>query len=358
MTALLLSACQSDKSPIKLPTEVTEYVVEPRTIPATFDSMGFAESVHPVEIRARVEGYLDQIAYQEGQLVHEGELMFQLDPKQFKAEVEKARGEVARQKALLENAKLTLDRLTPLYQQKATSKKDLDNAIANKLAIEAALISAEAQLMVNEINLGYTTITSPITGLADRSRYRQGALINPGSNSLMTTVSVLDPIWVYFPISDNDILRIRHEQKNEQLILPNPSDYVVEAILSDSTPYAHLGKVDFTSPTYDQSTGTMMARAVFPNPDAHIRPGQFVRIKVSGATRPNALAVPLKALMQKSSGLFVYLITADSKVIAQDVSIGEWDGDFQIITNGLKPGDRVIVDGINKVRPGMEVRVK
>lgn len=364
---LTLFSCHEKKEgPASPPVGVTEYVVEPKTIPAVFEFVGFAQSSHPVEIRARVEGYLDKIAYQEGQLVHVGDLLFQLDPKQYEAKVAQAKGEVARQEALLENAKLTVARLTPLYEQKAASKKDLDNATASQLANQASLLSAQANLLDAEINLGYTTITSPITGYAEKAKLREGALINPGANSLMTTVSVLDPIWVYFTVSDNDLLRARQQEIEKKLILPEnergvtisrDNTYRVEAVLSDGSTYPYAGKVDYSSPTYDQSTGTMQVRGVFSNPQGELRPGQFMRVKVYGAERPKTLIVPQRALMQKQGGMYVYLISKDNKVIVQDVEIGEWYKDYQIIMGGLKPGDRVIVDGITKVRPGDSVKV-
>ncbi|MBA3722253.1 MAG: efflux RND transporter periplasmic adaptor subunit [Parachlamydiaceae bacterium] len=356
---VILASC-SEKSkiaPTPPPINVTDYVVEPKTIPAVFDFVGFAESSHLVEIRARVEGYLEKIAYDEGQIVQAGDLLFQLDPRQYEAKVEQAKAEVAKQNALLQNAILTVNRLTPLYEKKAASKKDLDNATANKLASEASLLAAKAQLLDSEINLGYTTILSPITGSADKAKLREGALINPASNSLLTTVSVLDPIWVYFTISDTDILRANQQTADKSIILPKENQYTIKIIFSDGTTYPHIGKVDFSSPTYDQSTGTIQARAVFPNPTGDIRPGQFVRVKVYGAERPDAIIVPRRALMQKKNGMFVYLIEKDFKIISQDVSTADWYEDYQIITNGLKAGDRIVVDGINKVAPGMIVNI-
>ncbi|EFB40674.1 MULTISPECIES: efflux RND transporter periplasmic adaptor subunit [Parachlamydia] len=367
LLSFCLFSCDSkvENTPVN-PVDVTDYVVESKTLPVVYDYIGFAQSSHPVEIRARVEGYLDKIAYQEGQLVHEGDLLFQLDPKQYQARVEQSKGDVAKQEALLENAKLTVQRLEPLYKQEAASKKDLDNAIANKLSIEAALQTAKASLLDNEINLGYTTITSPITGYADRSNYREGALVTPGVNNLLTTVSVLDPIWVYFSVSDYDILRIRQMQSKqtitvpqfEIMTLPKNNDYQVEGILSDGSVYPQVGRLDFGSPTYDQSTGTLLVRAVFPNPLGEIRPGEFMRIKLHGIERPNAIFVPRRALLQKKEGMFVYLIDKHGNAAAQDVSVGDWYGDYQIITNGLEVGDKVIVDGTNKVFPGVPVHVK
>lgn len=356
---LLITSCSSSNHapPAFPPQVVTDYVIEPRHIPLIFDFVGFTESSHPVEIRARVEGYLDEIAYNEGKLVHENDLLFQLDPRQYEARVEQAKGIVAKEKAILENAKLSVNRLKPLYEQKAASKKDLDNALATLLAAEASLQTAQAQLDDAQLNLDYTTIRSPITGFADKSRFREGALINPGANSLLTTVSSMDPIWVYFTVSDNDILYAEKQRQNKTFNLPEEHKFVAEVVFSDGTTYQHKGMVDFSSPTYEQSTGTLLARAVFPNPDSQLRPGQFLRIKLHGAERPNAIAVPQRALLQKKGGLFVYLIDKENNAIAQDVDVDDWSDDFQIITNGLKQGDRIIVDGINKIRPGGKVQV-
>lgn len=361
-----LTSCHKEKKAAhKPPSEVTSYTVQSQNVPVVFNFVGFAASPHPVEIRARVEGYLEKIAYEEGQIVKKGQLMFQLDPQLYEADVAKAKAEVARQQALLANANLTVDRLAPLYQKNAASKKDLDNAIANQLATEAALLAAKAQLQYNEVNLGYTTITSPLTGYSDKAKLREGALINPASNSLLTTVSVIDPIWVYFTVSDNDILRTREQEAKKKIVLPaqdkiaieKGNKYIVEAIFSDGTTFNHKGIVDYNSPTYDQATGTMQVRAVFPNPEALLRPGQFVKIKVFGAERPGALMVPRRALLQDKNGMFVFLINDNNQVMEQDVMTGEWHGEYQIITNGLKPGDKIVVDGINKLVPGDTVNV-
>lgn len=358
LLSICLTSCGSKEpeKPQTPPVDVTEFVVTPKNLPAVFDFIGFAASPHPVQIRARVEGYLDKIAYEEGKPVKTGDLLFQLDPKQYEAAVEQARGEVMRQGAILENAKLTVQRLKPLYEQKAASKKDLDNAMSQELASAASLQSAKANLLSAQINLGYCTITSPIDGLTAKAQFYEGALINPASNSLLTTVSVIDPIWVYFTISDNDILRATQQEMNKQLILPGQKLLDVEAIMSDGSVYPYKGKVDYSAPTYDQSTGTMQARAVFPNPKYFLRPGQFMRVKVYGAERPHAIFVPQRALLQKKNGMFVYLIK-NGKVVEQDVSTGAWYGDYQIITNGLKAGDHIVVDGINKIRPNSAVNV-
>jgi len=358
--AVFMVSCGSKETPAQAPVKVTSFTVEPKTIPVVFDYVGFAESPHQVEIRARVEGYLDEIGYIEGQKVEEGDLLFQIDPRQFEASVAQAKGEVDRQEAINANAKLTVERLQPLYEKKAASKKDLDNAIASELSSKASLESAQAQLLEAEINLGYTTILSPVNGYAGKANYRTGALVMPGKESLLTTVSVLDPIWVYFSVSGNDILRVQEQLQKKTVVLPKGKkepEWIVQAFLSDETPYPYDGKVNFSSPTYNQGTGTLEARAVFPNPKAILRPGQFVKLKVYGAKRPNAIVVPRRAIIQKSDGMFVYLINRENKAVAQDISAEGWYEDYQIVTNGLKKGDRIVVDGINKIQPETKVEV-
>lgn len=355
---LLLTNCQQQPpAQAPPPTSVTAWTVQPIDVPVVWKYIGFAESSHTVQIQPRVQGYLQKIAYTEGAMVQKGDLLFQIDPTQFKAAVERAQGTVARQQALLANAVLTVGRLEPLYKEKAASKKDLDQAISQKLSAQATLQSAQASLLDAQINLGYTSIISPVTALADRSQMREGSLITPGQGSLLTTLSVIDPIWIYFTVSDNDVLRAKKEVDAGQLALPPDEGYEIELILSDGSAFPYKGKVTFNSPTYNRKTGTMLVRAIFPNPPlggndlGALHPGQFVEVHVHGAHRPHALCIPRRALMQKQEGLFVYTIDQDNKVHPQDVEAEAWEGELQCISYGLKPGDRIVVDGINKIAP-------
>lgn len=344
-------------------TAVTAWTIKPIDLPVVWKYIGFTESSHTVQILPRVEGYLQKINYVEGSIVKQGSLLFQIDPTQFQAAVERAQGAVSRQEALLANAILTVERLQPLYEQKAASKKDLDQAIAQKLSAQASLQSAQATLLNAQINLGYTSILSPVTGLADRSQLREGALLTPGAGSLLTTLSVIDPIWIYFTVSDNDILRIKQQVEAKDLVLPPDDNYEIALVLSDGSHFPFKGKVNFNSPTYNRSTGTMLIRSVFPNPATDskslgaLHPGQFVEVHVLGATRPNAVCIPKRALVQKAEGLFVYLIREDGTVHPQDVEVGEWEGELQCVQNGLKAGDRLVVDGTNKIAPSMPVNI-
>lgn len=363
LSLITLCGCKSDQAKFSLPpVEVTALKIEPKTIPAIFEYVGFIESSHAVEIRARVEGYLNQIAYTEGDFVKEGDLLFQIDPLPFQAALDNAQGELKRQEAILWEAKRTVERLKPLYEKKAASQRDLDTAIANELAAEAGVESAKAQVRSAELNLSYTTILSPISGLSSLTNYRQGALISPGAGALLTTISVVDPVWVKFNVTSNEILTYNREVKDKQLKLPNDARFEAEIILADGSAFPFRGLLDYASPTLDQKTGTMIARATIPNPDSlkgeQLKPGQFVRIKVYGAVRPNAILVPQKSVQHGQDGLYVVVVDPDGKAEIRQIVAGEWFEEDWIIQKGLEAGELVIVDGVNKVVAGQKVSAK
>ncbi|MDR3624184.1 MAG: efflux RND transporter periplasmic adaptor subunit [Chlamydiales bacterium] len=355
----ITSSCKSDThEETRSPTSVTAFEVQPATIPAVFNYVGFAESTHLVEIRARVEGYLDKIAYTEGSFVENGQLLFQLDPKPFIAALDNAKGLLAKAKAILWNANTTVNRLKPLFAQDAISKRDLDNAIASQLAAQAEVDSANAQVVEAELKLGYTTIATPVTGLSGKSHFREGALITLGpDSSMLTTVSVIDPIWIYFSVSETDILTTRMQASKGIIKLPKDNNFDVRLILGNDFVYPELGKVDFTSPTLNQSTGTLEARAVFANPLAILKPGQFVKVQVLGTVRPDAIIIPQQAVQQGQKGMYVYIIDKDNKAEMVEIDPGEWFENYWIIKSGLKPGDLVVSDGVNKVYPGLPVTI-
>ena len=353
----LLSSCQphEEEAPTELPpVEVTTLKIKPQTIPAIFEYVGFAQSSHPVEIRARVEGYLDKIAYTEGEIVHEGDLLFQIDPRPFQASLDVAKGELARQEAILWNAKRSVDRLKPLFEQNAASRRDLDNAISQQLASEADVQSAKAKVTEAELNLNYTTINSPITGLSSRSNYREGALISPGPNGLLTTISVINPMWVDFSVSQADLLKYGDETQKGLLIQPKDQKYKVEIVLANGSVYPYKGNVNFAEPILAQSTGTMHIRAEINNPTGVLLPGQFVKVRVLGVIRPNAILVPQRAVQQGKKGMFVYVVQ-NGKAVTRYIEPGDWYKDQWIINSGLQKGDVVITDGVNKVQQGSTV---
>ncbi|MGK5594781.1 MAG: efflux RND transporter periplasmic adaptor subunit [Parachlamydiaceae bacterium] len=353
-------SCQDQKkthlSPPK--AEVTVFETNEKTIPAVFEYVGVVQSSHPVEIRARVEGYLDKIAYTEGDLVRKGQLLFQIDPRPFVAALDNAKGLLARYEAELWDAKQAVNRFKPLYEKKAASKRDLDNATAQLLAAEANVASAKAQIREAELNLSYTVIRSPINGVSNKSNYREGALITPGANGLLTTLYVIDPIWAYFNVSEGDLLKYREEVAKGQLRFPKDMKFDVELILSDGSLFSSKGKVNFADPSLQQTTGTMLVRAEFANPDNLLRPGQFIRAKVLGAIRPNAILVPQKAVLQGQTGMYVYIVNPENKAERREVVPGDWYESYWIIKSGLQAGEYVVVDGVNKIQNHMPLKIK
>ncbi len=341
------------------PTLVSVVEVKPETTPATFEFTGKTASSRQVEINARVEGYLDKIAYIEGSLVKQGQLLFQLDSKPFQASLDNAKANLAQEKALLTRAQQTLARVKPLAKQNAVSQQDLDNAIANVLESEAKVQAAQANVEQAQLNLGYTTIRSPLTGLSSSSNYREGALIRSGgSGSQLTTVVQIDPIWVNFGVGENEVLKIRTQHKAGQLQGPKLSEVDVELILADGTSYPQKGQITFVDPVINAQTGTYNIRAVVPNPNNQLNPGQFVRVQLKGAIRPNVIMVPQVAVMQGPNGKFVFVIGPDNTAVAKPIQVGDWYGDQWIINSGLEAGDRVVVDGAVRLQPGAPLQIK
>lgn len=340
------------------PVEVTVVQANPHDTPVTFEFPGKTESSREVEIRARVTGYLDKIAYREGAMVKQGELLFEIDPRTFKADLANAMGNLAQEQAKLDNARATLNRIKPLAKENAVSQKDLDDANAAVLTAQAAVQSAKAKVQDAEINLGYTTIRSPLAGLSSRSQKKVGSLISAETgDNLLTTIFQLDPIWVNFSIGENDILKYREARATGHLQAPESGKVQVELVLADNSVYPQKGIIDYVAPTIDPQTSTQALRATVRNPQKTLMPGLFVRVRLEGLSRTNVIMIPQRAVMQGPQGKFVYVVGADNKAEAKPVQVGAFNSDQWIVTSGLTGGEQVIVDGVIKVRPGSPVRI-
>ncbi|HRD67289.1 MAG TPA: efflux RND transporter periplasmic adaptor subunit [Candidatus Competibacter sp.] len=344
------------QQPAAPPVEVTVVTATPQATPASYEFTGKTESSRAVEIRARVEGYLDKIAYTEGDFVRSGQLLFRLDPQPFQAALDNAKGDLARAEAQLANARATLARVKPLAKENAVSQKDLDDSVAAERSAQAQVQSAKAQMRTAELNLGYTTIKSPLNGLAGKSEFREGSLVTPGASSLLTTVVQLDPIWVSFGAGENDVLKFRQQKASGQL-KGSAANVEIELVLADGSVHPNKGRIDYVAPTIDQKTGTLAMRAEIPNPNRALSPGQFVRVRIQGIERSNVLIVPQRAVMQGPQGKFVYVVGADDKAEVKPIQVGDFYGDQWIATSGLSGGEQVIVDGAIKVRPGAPVKI-
>jgi membrane fusion protein (multidrug efflux system) len=358
--ALFAAACsETPPPPLRPVPEVTVVTVQPRDIPYTPNFVAQTESSQQVNIVARVSGFLDRIAYQEGQLVKEGQLLFQLDPKPFQAQLEAARGELESQQARFKTAQSNLGRVRPLAEQNALSQADLDKAQGEFDSAKAAVFAAQAKVKEAELNLGYATIRSPVTGLAGRSLQRQGAFVNAMSDSAnLTYVAKVDPVWVTFSVSQNLVAKWREEIAKGRIVEPAKRNYEIEIVLSDGTRYPYRGKINFADPSFSQDTGSFMVRAVLPNPDRLLQPGMFVTAYSHGAMRPNAIVVPQLAVQQGSNGHLVYVVNQAGVAEVRPVVVGDYYGEKEIVVvSGLHAGDRVVVDGVLRVVPGEPVKV-
>ncbi len=354
-----LSGCNSGKKMenVRSPIEVGVVMVSPRDVPVTLVFVGQTESSRQVEIRARVNGFLDKRVYEEGSMVTVGQVMFQMEKSPFEASLQEARGELSLQQARLSQAKVNLDRIRPLVSRNAVSKKDFDDAVSNEQAAQATVLAAEGKVRQAELNVSYTTIRSPVTGLSSRSKKQEGSFISTGPDSLLTYVAQLDPIWVNYSVSENEALKYRDQESKGLLRLPKDNDFVVEVVLADGSIFPHKGRVSFTEPSFSSETGTYMVRAVIVNPKGVLRPGQFVRVYQKGAVRPNAILVPQKAVMQGAKGHFVWIISKENKAEFRDVEVGDWYGDYWFINRGIRVGERVAVDGVMKLATGVPVKI-
>ena len=347
---------KKDVSQALPPAQVSVIKIAPQDTPIVVEFVAQTQSSHQVEIRARVNGFLDERTYVEGTLVHAGDLMFKMDPKPFQAQLEAAQGELAQQQARLRTAQANLARVKPLVEQDALSQKDLDDATGQEQTAAAAVESAKANVEQATLNLGYTNIITPVTGLSSYARVQDGAYVNQ-SNSLLTYVSQVDPIWVTFSLSENDVLRYRGEEGRGQLVSPKEGGYEVEVALGDGSIFPERGRITFADAELNQQTGTFLLRATFPNPKGLLRPGQFVRARVHGAMRPKAILVPQRAVQQGGEGHFVWVINKEGKAEQRPVVVGDWPGNDWFISEGLTAGDQVVVDGGLALRPGEPVTV-
>ncbi|MBK0412984.1 efflux RND transporter periplasmic adaptor subunit [Chromobacterium haemolyticum] len=338
-----------------MPVGVLE--IAPSDVPVSFEFVGQAAGSREVEVRARVGGILLKRAYTEGKPVKQGDLLFQIDPEPLKATLDQAQGNLQVQQAQLVRTKQDYDRITPLFKENAVSQKDRDDAVSAYEAAKASVAAAQAQVQQAKINLGYARVTAPISGMTSQETRSEGSLVSTTADgSLLTKVSQLDPIYVNFSMSDNDMMNLRKMQDSGQLKLAANGHFNVQLKLTDGSTYGKSGRLNFTDSLVDASTGTIRSRATFANPDGGILPGQFVRVILQGAKRSNAIAVPQRAVLTSQQGKMVWVVGADNKVQPRPITVSQDVGLNVLVESGLKAGDKVVVDNIIKLRPGADVK--
>jgi len=353
--ALLLAAgCGKEKAQAPPPPTVEVTGVTQKDVQIFTEWVGTADGLVNATIRAQVTGYLMKQNYREGDFVREGQVLFEIDPRTFQAAVDGAKGALAQAEARWATAKANLDRVKPLAEKNAVSKKDLDDNIGAELSGRAAVTSAQAQLDEAQLNLGFTRITSPVAGIAGIAKAQIGNLVGPGQTQELTAVSTVDPIKVYFSVSEQEYMKYR-QGKDQQAGQRSAEAIPLELILADGTVYPHKGRISLADRQVDVKTGTLRLGALFPNPGNLLRPGQYGLIRATMETKKGALLVPQRAVTEMQGKFLVAVVGADNTVEIRTVMPAERIGSLWLIDKGLKPGETIVVEGVQKVKTGVRV---
>jgi RND family efflux transporter MFP subunit len=349
--------------------EVVE--VAQKDVPIYSEWIGTLDGFTNADVRAQVSGYLLKQGYQEGGFVKKGQLLFEIDPRPFQAVLDQNEGQLAQAKAQLANAEavqrrteLDVNRYTPLAKEEAASQQDLDNAIQNNLAAKATEATAQAQIQTAQaavetaqINLDFTRLIAPIDGIAGQAQLQVGALVNPSSGPV-TSVSTLDPIKVYFTVSEQEYLAWRKRYPTDATREAADKDLRLQLILADGSTYPRDGTFYFADRQVDPNTGAIRLAGLFSNPGNILRPGGYARIRTATRIQQGALLVPQRSVSELQGGYQVAVVDGENKVRIQTVQVGDRVGSDWIIADGLKPGERVVAEGVQKVRQGMQVNPK
>jgi membrane fusion protein (multidrug efflux system) len=350
------------------PLDVEVVQVEQKDVPIFGEWIGTLDGYTNADVRAQVTGYLLKQGYQEGAFVRKGQLLFEIDPRPFQAALDQAQGQLAQAKAQLANdvavqgrTQLDVEKYEPLAKEQAASQQDLDNAVQNNLAAKATVQTAEAQIKTAEaavetarINLEFTRLVAPIDGIAGQAQLQVGALVNQGSGPV-TSVSTVDPIKVFFTVGEPQYLAWRQRFPTEGAQQTAIENLRLELILADGSTYVHPGKYFFADRQVNESTGAIRIAGVFPNPGNILRPGGYGKVRAVVRIQQGALLVPQRAVSELQGGYQVATVDDDNKVNIQPVKVGDRIGNQWVIAEGLKPGERVVAEGVQKMRPGLQV---
>jgi membrane fusion protein (multidrug efflux system) len=354
--ALLLAAgCGKEQkaAPPPPPAVVVSEVVR-KDVPIYSEWVGTTDGLVNATIQAQVTGYLVKQDYREGELVQKGQVLFEIDPRTFQAAVDGAKGALAQAEARWETAKANLERVRPLAEKNAVSKKDLDDNIGAELSSRAAVESAKAQLDTARLNLGFTRIASPVDGIAGIAKAQIGNLVGPGQIQELTAVSTVDPIKAYIAVSEQEYMKFRRGK--DKLAGERSAEAIpLELILADGSVYPHKGRIALADRQVDVKTGTMRVGALFPNPGNLLRPGQYGTVRATMETKKGALLVPQRAVTEVQGKFLVAVVGSDNAVELRPVTPAERVGSLWVIDKGLKPGESVVVEGVQKVKTGVRV---
>lgn len=354
--AVLIAGCGQGRSdsahvapPVAPALPATVLQVAPQRVPITVEAVGQVEGSKEVEVRARVSGILQKRLYNEGDLVRAGAPMFKIDPAPFEIALAQAKAQLAQEQARNEQSRRESGRLKQLAAEKAISQKEYDDATSNLKLSDATLQAAEARVRDAELNLSYTSVIAPVSGVSGRAVRSEGSLITAGADSLLTGISQVDPIWVRFSLAESDLAKL----PQRRLVRGAPVE--VKLILPDGTRYPGTGRLNFAATQIDTRLGTQQLRAEFDNAKGQLLPGQFVRAQLVAGQRDNVFLVPQTAVMQAEAGYMLFVLDKEDKAALRPVQLGDWIGADWVVLGGLAAGDRVIVDNLLKLRPGAAV---
>ena len=357
MLVVLLAACKDEQRNAYVappPPPVTVAKPEVRTVTDFIELTGTTQAIATVQLVARVQGFLEQVHFQDGQSVKKGDLLFTIQQNTYQAQLQQAQSQLEAVQAQLLHAQTEFDRYSGLFKQKAASAVDVDTWRANRDQAQAGVLGAQAQLELAQINLGYTTVTAPFDGRMGRHLIDAGNLVGTDGQTKLAEINQIDPIYAYFTINERDLLRIRAERAKAGRT-GVPADQVLELGVANEAGFPHQGKLDFAAITLTPGTGTLELRGIFPNPNYELLPGLFARIRGPLGERPDALLVPQTAIGRDQAGAYVLTVGAEDVVQRTGVQLGQTEGAQQVVESGLSATDRVIVDGLVRAVPGRKV---
>ena len=338
------------------PPEVAVVTVEPATVTVSYEFVGVTEASKIVEVRARIQGFLDTRDFDEGAYIEQGTRLFTIDPRSFQADRQIAVARVEQAETRLKLAEQDVERLRSVKVPGAIAETDVDKALAEQADAAASLRLAKAQLAKADLELSYTTVEAPLTGFVSKAEKEIGSLVDAGANSLLTIMRKVDPIYVSFPVSERDFLMYERQVGNGEIALEGGiTEPYLEVTLLDGSVYPEHGVIDFESAAIDVQTGTVELRATLPNSDKRLKAGQFVTAHIRGYVRPATLTVPQRAVSQSPQGSFVFVVDDENKAQFRIIKPGPWSSQDWIVDSGLSAGERVVVEGLVKVQPGIVV---
>jgi membrane fusion protein (multidrug efflux system) len=357
LVATTVTGCKKE-APAGAAPEVYVADVIQRDVPVYMELVGQTKGSQDVEIRARVEGYLDRVAFTEGTFVRKGTLLYQIDPKPLEAALANAKANLATAQARLQKTNTDVSRLTPLAKQQAVSQQELDNALSAQDAARAQVDAMKAAVDKATLDLGYAHITSPIDGLVGTTQVKAGNLVGRGESTLLTTVSQVNPILFRAGVSEADYLRVAKRVLERGGLQATRQKAEVELLLADGTVHAHKGNLDTIERAVDPTTGTLALQFTFPNPERLVRPGQYGRVRGVSEVKTGALLVPQRAVAELQNLYSVAVVGEGNKVAFRNVKVGPRVDGLWVIEEGLKPGEKVVVEGLQRLRDGAVVSPK